>query len=709
MAYFGNISVGIAMSLGALSVSITDVPGPVRHRINGMGVCIILIFSISIIAGYAAYTKILLGIFILICGFIFSMLAVYGSRSSAVGIAVLVIMALSLNFSSGGREPVINSLLIGAGGLWYMLFSISLYHLRPYKLIQQELGDLIIDLSEYLRTRGLFYVDKPDYDKIYRSLLQQQIHIEAKKKLLRELIFKTRVVAKESNYIGRNLIKLFIESDELLEDIMTTYQSYEKLHESFGNTSILKDFRRAIISICHELHDVGIALKSGDKSEVGEEIQMSVSHARSQFEKLRQEQMSPEMIESFIGLGRILRNLEALSKKVFSLHRQTTFDKKIKVSIKDIQTIEIYLVKPTDIRLSLFFNNLNLKSNIFRHSIRVSLALLLGYIIGIFINLGHSSWILLTVLVILKPAYSLTKTRNKDRLLGTAIGLVIGALLLNFVHNNNVLLVFMILLMLGSYTFLKTHYFVAVILLSAEVLILFNLLNPGNVASVLEERFLDTLIGSVIAFIFSLLVFPVWEIKNSRKNMVELLENNLLFYKVVSQNFIGKISDDVEINKARKNALISLSNLSDTFTKMISEPKRYQHGVEKIHSFVVLNYILLSHISTLSQYLKYSEEANKYLKLAPVISNTEDHLEAGADCLLGKNDVKFPDNDEVKISNEYISALYEKRKMEVKSGELETETKRQYSIVKNFTDQFDYIQNLAVTLSKICRENKYGV
>ena len=707
MAYFGNLSIGIAMSLGALSVSITDVPGPVRHRINGMGVCILLLFSISLLAGYAGYNIFLLGLLITVSGFVFSMLTVYGSRSSAIGIAVLVIMIISLNFSSGGREPWLNSLFISAGGLWYMVFSISLYHLRPYKMIQQELGDLIIDLSEYLKTRALFYVDNPDYDKIYRSLLQQQINIEAKKGLLRELIFKTRVVAKESNYIGRNLIKLFLESDELHEDIITTYQSYDKLHENFGETGILHDFRNAILYLCSELHDVGIALKSGAKSEASEEMQNSIKFARQQFETLRLEQMNSEVIESFIYLGRILRNLESLALKVNSLHRQTTYDKKVKVSNEELKSIETHFVKPSDIRVSLFKNNLNLKSNIFRHSIRVSLALLVAYVIGIFINLGHSSWILLTVLVILKPAYSLTKTRNRDRLLGTAIGLIIGALLIYFIHNNNVLLVCMILLMLGSYVFLKTHYFIAVIFLTAEVLILFNLLNPGSIATVLEERLLDTFIGSVIAFLFSLLVFPVWEVTNSRKNMYELLSNNLFFYKVVAKNFAGKTSDEIEINKARKEALISLSNLSDTFTKMLSEPKRYQQGIKSIHSFVVLNYILLSHISTLSQYLNTRAASVRTINILPLIENTENHLGAGSDCLLGKNNVKFPDENEIEIKDEYYTALLEKRKSEVKAGLLETPTKNEFSAIKVVTDQFEYIQKLAVSLSKICKEIKY--
>ena len=36
LGYFGHIETGINISLGALAVSISDNPGPIRHRRNGM-------------------------------------------------------------------------------------------------------------------------------------------------------------------------------------------------------------------------------------------------------------------------------------------------------------------------------------------------------------------------------------------------------------------------------------------------------------------------------------------------------------------------------------------------------------------------------------------------------------------------------------------------------------------------------------------------
>lgn len=118
--------------------------------------------------------------------------------------------------------------------------------------------------------------------------------------------------------------------------------------------------------------------------------------------------MRDDNINHFISLGRILNNIQDLAEKINALHYYTGYDKKIKKLRSENVDYSIY-TDPTDIRPSLFFNNLNFKSNIFRHSLRVSVALLAGYIISLFFNIGHSYWILLTIVVILKPAYSLTK------------------------------------------------------------------------------------------------------------------------------------------------------------------------------------------------------------------------------------------------------------------------------------------------------------
>src|SRR5690606_6173687 len=79
-----------------------------------------------------------------------------------------------------------------------------------------------------------------------------------------------------------------------------------------------------------------------------------------------------------------------------------------------------------------FKDNISIESSIFRHALRMGIVLSATYLI---LNLFQYSnfgtyWILLTILVILKPGFGLTKERNLQRLGGTVIGGIIGAIIL---------------------------------------------------------------------------------------------------------------------------------------------------------------------------------------------------------------------------------------------------------------------------------------
>lgn len=705
MAYFNDLATGVILASGALCVSITDSPGPLKHRANGMLAGIGLIGVAAIITSYAAASVIALGITILIFGFVFSMLTVYGTRISAVGIAALVMMILSLQTPLHDKAIWMHALYIMAGGLWYLLFSALLYRIRPYKIIQQILGDFIESIAEYLRIRGSFYAKNPDYDKTYQLLLQEQIHVQTQQNLLSELLFKTRTIIKESTQTGRVLLKLFLDVSDMFENIMTAYREYSVLHKQFDDTGILEEYHRHIIALSYELEAVALAVKSGDRSVSTKENIESIKQTRAHYETLRLNYLSHETVDNFISIGRILRNLEELAQKIDSLHLYTGYDKKIK-KIGGETTNPVNYVESQDISVSLFFNNLNFTSNIFRHSLRVAFSLLVGYIISLYFHIGHSYWILLTIIVILKPAYSLTKTRNKDRLFGTFLGILIGIVILFFIKNNTALLIVMIFFMAISYTFMRTNYFAGVLFMTPYLVIFFHLLYPDNLKMVLTDRLLDTAIGSVIAFLASLFVVPAWEHSTIKTFMIKMLESNQKYYTLIGNAFAT--ADPVEIHtlkKARREMLVSLANLSDAFSRMLSEPKWFQKGIKSVHRFVVLNHMLTSHLATLSYYLTVSLNKYRSKDLLPVIESTNQYFTNAIHCLdATKNIHTEPAKDALKILNDHATTLLAKRSEEIKNGEFETETKKLLVEVKSVIDQFNYIFGIAGDIVKSCKE-----
>src|SRR5688572_29306633 len=121
---FNYKTVGLAISLGALCVSLTDAPGPGHHKRNGMLFCSFFIFLVSLLTSIAKTSVISMGLEIALVCFLFSMLNVYGNRASAVGNAVILIMILTMDDPTIAGNAFFHSSLILLGGIWYMALSL---------------------------------------------------------------------------------------------------------------------------------------------------------------------------------------------------------------------------------------------------------------------------------------------------------------------------------------------------------------------------------------------------------------------------------------------------------------------------------------------------------------------------------------------------------------------------------------------------------
>ncbi|RYY45399.1 MAG: hypothetical protein EOO06_16590, partial [Chitinophagaceae bacterium] len=509
-------------------------------------------------------------------------------------------------------------------------------------------------------------------------------------------------IVKESTHTGRVLFKIYMDVAELFESVMTTYQDYEVLHKQFDETGILEDYRKIIYSLADELEEVGIAIKSGMNSQPFAATASLIEKARTHFEEMRQGYMKDDKVAEFVSLGRILRNLQDMNERLITLHKYSTYEVDLKKGEAASSVYERFVEK-NRLRPSLFFNNLNFSSNIFRHALRMGLALLAGYIVSLFFKVDRGYWILLTIVVILKPAYSLSKQRNYDRLIGTALGIAAGMLLLFTLKNDNVLLVLMILFMAGSYSFMRTNYFMSVLLMTPYLLIFFHLLYPYDLKDLMIDRLVDTAIGSGIAFIASLFLVPAWEGTAIRTLMVKMIEANDKYYALVAGSFCssGPFNAD-QIKIARKETMVALANLSDAFTRMLSEPKRFRQGIKNIHKFVVLNHNLAAHLATLSYFLQAKSNPFRSADLLPVTQQTRLHFSNTVRLLHEQEgELTNPDPSYLRKVNEALSSLVAKRQAEVGRGELETPTKRVMVDSKSVIDQFNYIFSDAAAISKI--------
>ncbi len=592
LAQFGQLQAGLAMSLGALNVSLSDAPGPVMHRRNGMAISTITSFVVTFITGFARMNEYALGAEILLFSFFFSMFAIYGNRATSVGTAALLIMILMIDRPMDATGVVHESILVLSGSVWYSIISLLVSRLQPYRLAQQALGQCIHEIAKLMAIKADFYDTSTILDDDYRRLIAKQVDVSEKQDAVREILFKSRRIVSDSTRTGRLLLLTFVDVVDLYEQIIAMYYDYSDIRERFGKSGVLDQISRLIRRLSVELDHIGLAIQLPVPLHKPVDAAPRLEALKYSIDALGDQEGSK------LVLKKVLVSLRTISQRLSALQKNLALPS---VSPIDNEAMEYgRFVSHQEIDLKSFLDNLTLDSSVFRHSVRVAIAMLLGFVITKFLPYGHHSyWVLLTISVILKPAFSLTKQRNIERISGTLAGGLIGVFILTFIPNKDIQFAFMVLFMLGTYSAQRTNYIVMVICVTPFILILFSFLGVSYLG-VAEERFFDTLLGGIIALMASYVLFPRWESEQLTKPMQAILKANIRYVQLLLDSLSGRRIGLIDYKLARKEVYVTSANLSAAFDRMLSEPKHKQRNEKLIYEFVVLNHILSANIATIT-------------------------------------------------------------------------------------------------------------
>lgn len=613
LSYFGLLKDYFLFPLGTSFVALTDQPGPFIRRRNSLTFAI---FCFAIVASIASLVKGIIPLVLLeivAFGMFFSLIGVYGQRLAAVGSLALVVLAIFIDGHLTGANIFKSLLIFTAGCVWFLLIFLIVTTIQPYKLASQMIGENYLQLAEFLRIKANYYQKNPDFDKLSLQIIAKQVGIKNLQEETRETVFKTRTIVNESTTISRLLMLMFLNSMDLHEKLMTSESDYKKLQNSFGDTEILVQIHNYLNILSEEIANIGIALQSSTRAKPISNLDILEHELNVHYFELRNRQITPENLENFMILRQIMMRINEITKEINEIYKVFSQNVKLAKSLSTGLDLKKFMPNEEKINFKVLKSNISLTSSHFRHAIRITIALLLGYLVSLlpFIEIGHTYWILITITAILKPAYSITKQRNFLRFCGTVTGAVIAYALLYFIHVNAVLFAILLLSMILCFSLLKGRYFWAVLFMTIYVFMSFNFLNPGNVNVIFKDRILDTLIAGIIAFLVSYVVLPVWEHTQNLDLMKKSAESNLTYFHSVMAKFLNENFSIQDYKVKRKNAIISLANLSDNFQRMISDPKNQQKKLEVVHQFVATSHLITAYTASLSQYAnsdrQYSE------------------------------------------------------------------------------------------------------
>ncbi|HVI48778.1 MAG TPA: FUSC family membrane protein [Chitinophaga sp.] len=701
-AWMGQLGLGIAVSMGALCTALSDVPGTIVHKRNGLIISTILIFLTALGTGMLMPYPELMTFWILGCCFVFAMMLVYGNRGGNIGTGCLLILVSILGEPQlTPKLTLLHSSMVLLGSIWYALLALILWQIRPYLNVQQALGDCIIQTARYLELRSNFYTRRVDVNENYKAVLAQQVIVNEKQENVRELLLKRRSAQQGTTSINKSMVLIFLDMVDLQEQIMASQTDYNALQRDFSNSDILEKFHTLIQEFTEELTTIGLAVAAGQRSlpksnlKYGmEKVKLAITDIAMQYPTLRERTRT-------MPLTNILQNLQDMAQRIYNLHRLTRLERLKDESIDPKLELSKFTTRQK-YDFETFRDNLTFRSHIFRHAIRVSLATVTGYVLGLALHLDRVYWILLTIIVILKPGFGLTRSRSIQRVIGTVTGALFAAGLLYLTHNDTVIFITMLLCILGSYSFMTFQYTLSVFFVTPFIIFLLHFLHPTDLSNV-TQRVLDTFIGGGLAFFANMLLWPTWERNFMPDYMKKMMDANRKYFEQVMKIYAGESVTVMDFKLARKDTYVATANMMAAFQRMLSEPKSKQTNASQIYHFVVLNHTLTSHIAALAAYSMHHGvqfPRPEYHDITKYLLHYLDQLTLMLDpTTRPQANPEAPVNAFVSL-DEHINNLVQLRQQEINEGQGATPVRDEMLETKQVHDQLQAIYSPMKDMNK---------
>jgi len=644
-SFFDHFQMGFTIALGAFFTFPSDIPSNFKHKINGLLVTSLIIAGVNLIINLFypfpwLFYPILIGLL-----FSISMISVYGQRATMVSFSALLSLSLAFAHLNSGWEMLHYSGLLFAGGLFYTLISVIFFYIKPNRYVELQMGECIRLTSKYLKLRGDLWELNSNRKAITKKQLHFQVELNVLHENIREVLITNRTKSGSSGQ-NRKMLLSFISLVEILELAISTSFDHNKLHQKFdGYPKALENYQKLAYNLANTLKLLSKSIMESkpyeSKHNLIEDLQLFENTIRDYKKDLKTDSSSEEVLM----LITMLHYAEKQVEKIKTLERAYTDEintKDLKGGDKDIEKF----FKTQYYPLSTFVENISFSSTVFRHSLRITITILLGYMIGKVLPLENVYWIILTIVVILKQGFGLTNERTYHRIFGTLAGSIIAFGILFVIHDSYIISTIAIVAMLLGFSFNPTNYKIGATFITIYVILIYGILSPDN-GNVIEYRILDTIIGAILCLLANYFLWPSWEFLNLPAYIKNAIEANRNYLKQISILYNEKGEVPTEYRLARKQAFIEIGNLMASFQRMLQEPKSKQNRLPQVYKLTVLNHSMLSSVASLGTYIQShtTTEASKAFNV--VVDKVIENLDFAVNILSNPN----PDSNLV-ASNE---------------------------------------------------------
>ncbi|MGV0053107.1 YccS family putative transporter [Stutzerimonas sp. 381-2] len=593
--YLAQPAMAIPLFLGVIASALAETDDSWLGRLSALLVTL-LCFSIAAVSVQLLFPFPLLFAFgMAAAAFSLVMLGALGERYATIAQATLILSIYSMIAADqrGGEalHPWRDPLLLLAGATWYGLLSVLWNALFAHQPVQQSLARLYRELGRYYKLKAALFepVRQLDVEERRLQLAQQNGRVvsalNATKETLLHRLGNGRPGVKISHYL-----KLYFLAQDLHERVSSSHYPYQELAEAFFHSDVLFRCGRLLRLQGVACVDLANAVQLRQPFRYSEANAQALADLESSLEHLRM-QSNP----AWRGL---LRSLRALSGNLATMQRQLSTASNPD-ALEGEQDSSLLDRQPQSLRDA--FNRIRLQltptSLLFRHALRMSLALLCGYAVLHTIHPEQGYWVLLTTVFVCQPNYGATRIKLVQRVTGTALGLAVGWALFDLFPSQQVQALFAVIAGVVFFATRSSRYTLATAAITLLVLFCFNQVGDGY--GLFWPRLVDTLLGSLIAAAAVFFVLPDWQGRRLNQVVANTLARSADYLRQIMAQYESGKRDDLAYRLARRNAHNADAALSTTLSNMLLEPGHFRKDAETGFRFLILSHTLLNYLSGL--------------------------------------------------------------------------------------------------------------
>ncbi|MBD9633835.1 YccS family putative transporter [Pseudomonas sp. PDM19] len=526
--------------------------------------------------------------------FAMTLLGALGERYAAIASATLILSIYTMiGVDQRGGTPTDfwhEPLLLVAGALWYGLLSVLWNALFANQPVQQSLARLFLELGEYLKIKSTLLepLRQLDVEAQRLALARQNGRVVVALNQAKETILARLSHGRPSPKISRYL-KLYFIAQDVHERASSSHYPYNQLAEAFFHSDVLFRCQRLLNQQGKACKALAKAIQLRHPFDYNDS-ELALADLNASLEYLRQ-QGNPAWRGLLRSLGALAANLTTLDRKLSGASNPDMLDDEQDSTLLD-RSPRSFKDALERIRLQVSPTSL-----LFRHALRLSLALAAGYGMLHLIHPTQGYWIMLTTVFVCQPNYGATRIRMVQRILGTLVGLVAGWALIDLFPNPLIQSLLAVVAGVAFFATRSTRYTLATAAITLLVLFCFNQVGDGY--GLILPRLFDTLLGALIAGIAVFLVLPDWHGRSLHRLVGGTLACNSRYLREIMQQYANGKRDDLAYRTARRNAHNADATLSTTLSNMLLEPGHFRKDAEIGFRFLVLSHTLLSYLSAL--------------------------------------------------------------------------------------------------------------